>query len=412
MPWREVCPMEERTRFIAALLADEESMTVLCEEFGISRKTGYKWRRRYLTLGAVGLGERCSAPWRVPWAINQAQREAIVGIRSIHPSWGPKKLRAKLCARAPQEIWPAPSTIGALLRREGLSHPQRRRRRAISNPHALTVPLAANEVWCIDFKGWFRTRDGNRCDPLTVSDAFSRYLICVEALARPDYGGCRGALERVFNEYGLPRAIRSDNGAPFASLGVGGLSRLAVWWVKLGILPERIEPGQPQQNGRHERMHRTLKAECANPPARSVAAQQQRFTRFREEFNHERPHEALGQRLPAQHYAPSPRRYPARLEDPSYPADYELRRVRTNGEIKWQGERIFISEALIGEVIGLRENHAGDGELYFGPLPLGLIDALTLKLVRAGRVAASGEEGRPPRTPPRPTEKSVTHVAG
>ena len=413
MPWREVCTVQERMRFIAALVGDEETMTVLCEEFGISRKTGYKWRRRFVELGLAGLGNRSSAPQRVPWSISQAQREAIVGIRRAHPSWGPKKLRAKLCARSPEESWPAPSSIGELLRREGLCPPaQRRRRRAIPNPAALMVPLAANDVWCIDFKGWFRTRDGQRCDPLTVSDAFSRYLICVQTLARPDYAGCRSALERVFRDYGLPRAIRSDNGAPFASLGVGGLSRLGVWWVKLGITPERIEPGQPQQNGRHERMHRTLKAECASPPASDGAAQQRRFTRFREEFNHQRPHEALGQRVPAQHYSSSPRRYPSKLEDPHYPAEYELRRVRTNGGIKWQGELIFISEALIGEVIGIRENYDGDGELYFGPLPLGRIDALTLRLLRTQRATGNGEEGSPPRTPPHKTEKSVTHVAG
>ena len=216
----------------------------------------------------------------------------------------------------------------------------------------------------------------------------------------------------MFRAYGLPRAIRSDNGPPFAALGVGGLSRLAVWWVKLGITPERIEPGKPEQNGRHERMHRTLKAECAAPPAASLAQQQRCFDHFRREFNHERPHEALGQTPPARHYTPSPRPYPARLEDPHYPPGYALRRVRHNGEIKWQGELIFIGQALSGEVIGLHETHDGDAVLYFGPLALGIIDALTLKLLRPNTVRRSGEAGSPPRTPPRQAEKSVTHVAG
>ena len=323
------------------------------------------------------------APQRVPWAISQAQGEAIVGLRREHPSWGPKKLRAKLRQRVPEQSWPAPSTIGELLRRSGLSQPRKRRRHAVpSDRGGLRPALGANEVWCIDFKGWFRTQDGARCDPLTVSDAFSRYLLCSQLVSPPATEACRTELEQVFRAYGLPRAIRSDNGAPFASLGAGGLSRLAVWWVKLGITPERIEPGQPQQNGRHERMHATLKAETASPPAANLAAQQRRFDRFRQEFNAERPHEALGQTPPAQHYAPSARRYPARLEDPAYPVAYQLRRVRSQGEIKWQGELSYISAALSGEVIGLLENDQGDTQVYFGPVALGIINGVTLKWQR------------------------------
>jgi putative transposase len=382
MPWQEVCPMDEKLRFIGALLAQEENMTEVCERFGISRKTGYKLRRRYQAEGVAGLVERSRAPQVVPWAISQAQAEAIMGVRREHPSWGPRKLRARLQQRAPEQGWPAPSTIGELLRRQGLSQPRKRRRRSTPGPSRLRTAVAANEVWSIDFKGWFRTGDGARCDPLTVSDAYSRYLLCAQSVARPDYANCRSELERVFKEYGLPCAIRSDNGTPFASLGVGAVSRLSVWWIKLGIIPERIEPGKPQQNGRHERMHRTLKAECARPPAQSLAAQQRRFDQFRTEFNQQRPHQALGQTPPAQHYACSPRNYPKRLEDPCYPADYQLRRVRSNGVIKWQGELVFIGAALIGEVVGLRENQQGDSELFFGPVPLGVIDAVTLKLVK------------------------------
>ena len=321
-----------------------------------------------------------------------------MGVRGAHPSWGPKKLRAKLVEWAPEQGWPAPSTIGELLHREGLSHGRKRRRRATPSASPLRTAVTANDVWCIDFKGWFRTGDGARCDPLTVSDAYSRYLLCAQALERPDYAGCRAALEGVFRECWLPRAIRSDNGAPFASLGAGGLSRLSVWWVKLGITPERIAPGKPQQNGRHERMHKTLKAETASPPAADLQAQQRRFDCFRHEFNHERPHEALGQTPPQKHYVPSSRAYPARVEDPPYPADFELRRVRSNGEIKWQGELLFIGEALIGEVIGLRENQDGDGELYFGPVGLGIIDGATLKFSRVSHSPDSKEQrgGQPP----------------
>jgi transposase InsO family protein len=390
--------MDEKLRFIGALVAQEESMTELCERFGISRKTGYKLLRRYREESAAGLLERSRAPHVIPWAISAAQAEAVVGVRRAHPSWGPRKLRAKLLERAPAQGWPAPSTIGELLRREGLSQPRKRRRCASPNPSPLRTAVTANDVWSIDFKGWFRTGDGARCDPLTITDAFSRFLLCAQLLARPDYANCRSALERAFKDYGLPGAIRSDNGAPFASVGVGGLSRLSVWWIKLGIMPERIAPGQPQQNGRHERMHRTLKAECANPPAASAAAQQRRLDEFRAEFNQQRPHEALGQTTPAQHYAPSPRTYPSRLADPHYPADFDLRRVRSNGEIRWQGELVFIGEALRGEVIGLVETNDGDGEVYFGPVSLGFIDGVTLKLIRRHRDQRStvGREGQPP----------------
>ncbi len=380
MPWREVCYMDERMGFVAAALAEEESMTALCEEHGISRKTGYKWLGRYQEQGPAGLEDRSRTPRTVPWAISDAQAEAIIGMRREHPSWGPKKLRAKLLERAPERSWPALSTIGELLHRAGLSQRRKRRRRATPTAGALSTPVAANDVWGIDFKGWFRTQDGARCDPLTVSDGFSRYLLCSQVVSPPTSAGCRSELERVFKHYGLPRTMRSDNGAPFASTGAGGLSSLSVWWVKLGITPERIEPGQPQQNGRHERMHRTLKAETALPPAADLVAQQRRFDRFRAQFNHQRPHEALGQTPPALHYAPSPRPYPSRLEDPVYPADYQPRRVRSNGEIKWQGELVFIGAALTGEVIGLMEDDQGDAQLYFGPVPLGVIDSVTLKL--------------------------------
>ncbi len=384
--------MDEKVRFIGAVLGAQESMSELCERFGVSRKTGYKWLLRYEERGAQGLHELSRAPHRVPWAVSTAQAEAIVAVRAAHPSWGPKKLRARLAHHAPEQNWPAPSTIGELLRRQGLTRARKRRRRAVPNPGPLSAALAANDVWCIDFKGWFRTADGARCDPLTVSDGFSRYLLCAQALARPDYAHCREQLERVFREYGLPRIIRSDNGAPFASMGAGGLSRLGVWWVKLGIIPERIEAGKPEQNGRHERMHKTLKAETVAPAALNLEQQQARFDRFRAEFNHERPHEALGQRPPATHYAASPRAYPARLEDPHYPADYVVRRVRSKGEIKWENELIFVSEPLIGQTVGIRETENGDGELWFGPVLLGIIDALALKLVKS---SPQGRGGRP-----------------
>jgi putative transposase len=366
MPWQGVCPMDLRMQFVTAMLADEDSMTALCEEYKVSRKTGYKWLARYRAEGAAGLAERSRAPHVVPWAITQAQAEAIVGMRRQHPSWGPKKLRAKLIVRAPEQTWPVRSTIGDLLRRAGLSRRRRRRARATPTLGGLSPAVSANDVWCVDFKGWFNTGDGARCNPLTVTDAFSRYLLCC-AITTPDHDGCRHHFERLFRDYGLPWVIRSDNGPPFASVGVGGLSRLSIWWIKLGITPERITPGKPQQNGRHERMHKTLKAETASPPAANLGAQQQRFERFRAEFNCERPHEALGQTVPAAHYSRSPRPYPKRLADPAYPANFDLRRVRGNGELKWQGELVYVSKTLTGEVIGLTETDEGDAAVWFGP---------------------------------------------
>jgi putative transposase len=396
--------MELRMKLVNALVAEEDSMTALCEEYGVSRKTGYKWLRRFGAQGPAGLAERSRAPHLVPWAVTPAQAAAVVGLRRQHPSWGPKKLRAKLLTRAPEQHWPAQSTIGDLLQREGLSQRRTRRRRATPTPGGVPAMVAPNEVWCVDFKGWFRTGDGAACYALTVTDAFSRYLLCCRGIT-PDYANCRRAFERLFRERSLPQVLLSDNGPPFASLAAGGLSRLSVWWIKLGITPVRIRPGHPQQNGRHERMHKTLKAETAQPPAATLAAQQRRFDHFRHEFNHERPHEALGQAVPAAVYTPSLRAYPARLEDPPYASDCELRRVRSNGEIKWQGELIFIAGPLVGEVLGLQEDANGDATVYFGPLPLGTIDGLTLKFAprvprplnsRARNPKASCPQGPPP----------------
>lgn len=400
MPWQEVCSMDARMRFIAAVMAEEDSMSALCEEYGISRRIGYKWLGRYLAQGPAGLEERRRGPRRVPWAITPAQADAIIGLRSQHPSWGPKKLRARLVALAPQQPWPAPSTIGDLMRREGLTARSKRRRRALPSAGAVAAAVAPNDIWCIDFKGWFRTGEGAQCYPLTVTDAFSRYILCCHHTT-PDYEGCRKHFERLFAKYGVPGVILSDNGPPFASLAAGGLSRLSLWWVKLGIGLRRITPGKPQQNGRHERMHKTLKAETAKPPAANLAAQQARFDRFVAEFNHERPHEALGLSVPAAYYRPSARAYRAQLEDPAYGEDFELRRVRSNGEIKWQGELVFIAGPLSGEVVGLSENDEGNAEVYFGPIHLGTIDGVKLKFEPLR--SRPGRTRRPPKgCPPRP----------
>jgi transposase InsO family protein len=374
--------MDQRIAFIADWLRDEWTMTELAERYRISRKTAYKWVDRYEQAPADGLADRSRAPHRHGRAIDAATTAAILDLRRQHPRWGPKKLRAILVERQPDQPWPAASTMGDALRRAGLSAPRRRRR----YPVPLTAPLAAaaapNDVWSADFKGWFRTADGHRCDPLTVADACSRFVLCCR-ITGPHARGVRPWFERAFREYGLPAALRTDNGPPFATRGAAQLSQLAVWWLKLGIQLDRIDPGHPEQNGRHERFHLTLQEETTSPPARTVREQQRRFDRLQREFNEERPHEALGQRPPARVYVASPRPYPARLEDPWYDATHQVRRVKRTGQIKWAGDYVFVSEAVRGELVGVAETEGGDWTVRFMHLELGRIDRRTRRFTPA-----------------------------
>jgi transposase InsO family protein len=374
--------MDQRVAFIADWLRDEWTMSELAERYGISRKTAYKWVERYNDDPAHGLAERSRAPKVHGRAMADDVQRAVLALRRAHPRWGPKKLRAVLGEREPSRVWPATSTMGDLLRRAGLSQPRRRTRYVVP----LTQPLAAaqvpNDVWTADFKGWFRTGDGTRCDPLTIADACSRFVFCCRIVA-PTGQGVRPWFERTFREYGLPRALRTDNGTPFATTGAGHLSQLAVWWLKLGIQLDRIDPGHPEQNGRHERFHLTLQEETTTPPAPTARQQQTRFDRMRGEFNTERPHEALGQQPPARVYVASPRPYPARLEDPWYDATHQVRRVRPTGQIKWHGELVFISEAVRREPVGLVETERGDWLVRFMHVELGRIDRRTRRFTPA-----------------------------
>lgn len=382
MPWKETCAMDERMRFVIAANEDGSVMTELCERFGISRTIGYKWLERYQAEGIDGLKDRSRAPLQHGLARPEDLVEKILALRERYPHWGPKKLRVKLAQLHPSEELPAPSTIGEWLRKEGLTRPRRRRRSTPPYGQPFATVTAANDVWCVDFKGWFRTADGARCDPLTISDAFSRYLLCCQGVAHPDHDHVRPAFEAAFCEFGLPKAIRSDNGPPFASTGAGGLSALAVWWIKLGIACERIDLGKPQQNGRHERMHRTLKDETASPPASTLSEQQRSFDRFRQEFNADRPHEALSLKTPASFYRPSSHPYPCALREPVYGDQLAVRRVRSNGEIKWSGELIFISEVLVGELVGIAETDNGEWLVRFANVELGFIDNKRRRLHR------------------------------
>jgi putative transposase len=384
MPWKETCVEEERLKFVVACLDKKSgwSMSEVCAAFGISRKSGYKWLRRYEDAGLDGLGERGRAPIHHPNATPAEVIGELIAAREQHRFWGPRKLVAWLKREAPDLQWPAPSTAGAILKRHGLVRPRRRRRAAVGVVRsALRTPTHPNHVWAVDYKGWFRLGDGQRCDPLTISDLFSRYLLECRRVPRLTAQCAWPVFERAFREYGLPGVIRSDNGSPFASSGLGGLSRLSVWWVKLGIELERIVPGRPDQNGQHERMHRTLKRETALPPCANAVAQQRSFNRFRTLFNTERPHEALNDTVPAQWYRPSVRAYPAKVAAVEYPRHFEVRRVRTTGEIKWQGACVYLSEALVGEPVGLDAVSDRHWKISFGPIELGLFDSHTRKLL-------------------------------
>lgn len=395
MPWKETHVEQERMRFVSACLdkLSDWTMTELCETFGVSRKTGYKWLERYGELGLDGLKDQSRAPQDHPNKVSDAEVKRLLEMRRRHRTWGPRKIVAVLRRKEPATAWPAVSTAGEILKRHGLVRPRPRRRRARAQPTGLIVPAKANDLWSADFKGWFRTGDGERCDPLTISDGYSRFLLRCRAVPRPDDEGVRPVFRRAFQEYGLPLAMRTDNGPPFASTGLGGLTRLSVWWVKLGIMLERIDPGEPQQNGRHERMHETLKMDTARPPRANVRAQQRAFEQFWYVYNFERPHEALGDTAPAQWYEASPRSYPEREPEVEYPGHFEVRQVRQSGEIKWRGERLYVSEALIGEPVGLEQSSDRHWRMWFGAMSLGLLDDHTGELL-AHRPCAGRKRAR------------------
>ena len=381
MPWRESCAMDERMRFVAACLSQTTTMTQTCELFGISRKTGYKWLERYASGGPAGLAERSHAPLRPAHATDSAIVARIVAERVARPTWGPRKIVARLADAEPQTEWPAPSTAGEILKRAGLVGPRRLHRRAPPRPGPLTQPQAPNDVWAVDHKGWLRLRDGTRCEPLTITDGFSRFLISLSATPNTRDSEARPRFERAFHDYGMPWVIRSDNGSPFASAGVSGLTALSAWWARLGIAHERIDPGKPQQNGRHERFHRTL-LEAMHPPGACRVDQEARFEAFRRDYNDVRPHEALGQRPPSRVYAPSLRAMPTRPPEPDYPREAAVRQVRSNGEIKWRGGLVAISTAIVGEPVCVEETADGQWQVRYYAMPLGVIDQKTNRLAR------------------------------
>ena len=401
MPWKVSGVVEKRRLFVKDWLSDNWTMTELCARHGVSRQTGYNTVARYRGEDWKGLEERSRAPRRHANQTSAVVEEEILQLRREHPRWGPRKLKAVLADRRPEVAWPAISTIGELLRREGVAFARKRRRRV--EPY--TTPFASaqqpNRVWCGDFKGWSRTQDGQRIDPLTISDACTRYLLRCQAVEKTDTVRVQAIFEAAFREYGMPEAIRTDNGAPFASPAIAGLSRLAVWWMKLGIVPERIRPAHPEQNGRHERMHLTLQQETMAEMAANRRAQQRRFDQFRQEYNEQRPHEALGMRTPASCYTASPRPYPGRIPEPEYDSWMLVRRVYVRGQFSWKHEGVFLSETLIGERIGLRPLDDRWYIIYFAKFPLAHFDsrARTVHRLTSGKnleIEGAGEGELPP----------------
>lgn len=371
MPWKVQTPMSGRRQFVDEYIRRTVSMTALCACYGISRRVGYKWVARFLAEGDRQLEDRSRRPHTSPWSVAPELAALLLETRVRHPTWGPRKILDYLTPRHPLAVWPAASTIGTLFKRHGLVRPRRRRSKP-GHPGRPTTPMSApNVVWTADFKGHFALRGGPRCHPLTIVDGFSRYLLACQALAHPSTLESRPVFHRLFQECGLPSVIRSDNGAPFATTALHRLSTLSVWWMKLGIRPELIEPASPQQNGRHERMHRTLKAEATRPPAASLRAQQRRFNAFRTEFNTERPHAALGGLTPASVYTPSTRPCPARIIAPAYPDHFTTRYVSTNGGMRFHRQYVTLAPALIGEHVGLDEVADGIWAVYFYDYLLG-----------------------------------------
>ena len=374
MAWQETSPVEQRERFIHDHRVGLYTMAELSERYGISRKTGYKWLARFDDAGRAGLQDRSRAPHHCPHRIAPDVAAMICAARRQHPSWGPAKLLAWLERRQPALDLPAISTAGDLLARRGLVK-KRRRRRHYEHPGGVPIRTAApNDLWTADFKGHFRTRDGIYCYPLTVADQHTRYLLACHGLLSTKGHGVRPVFDRLFREYGLPRAIRTDNGVPFATTGIHGLSQLNVWWLRLGIQHQRIRPASPQENGAHERMHKRLKGEAIRPPRSTCLTQQRAFNGFRHEYNNERPHEALQGGTPASLYHPSRREYTGALPPVDYPGHFIVKRVTNAGTIRLKKRLLFIANSLKQHPVGLEEVDDGIWSIHFCRVLLGRVD--------------------------------------
>jgi transposase InsO family protein len=372
MPWKDATLMEELTRFVSLAASGRYTVTELCADFGVSRKTAYKHLRRYQAAGLKGLAARSHRTHHCPHGTSGEVVQRIVAERRRHRTWGPKKIHEILRCAHPEQPPPARSTIGAILQRHGLSQTRRRRPGLFHpRPSALTQPTQPNHVWTVDFKGWFLLRNGERCDALTVCDRFSRYLIGCQARPNQQFKSTLRVFKALLRHHGLPRIIRVDNGAPFASLGLGRLSQLSIWWIEHGITVEFTRPAHPQDNGSHERMHRDLKAEVAQPPSANLRAQQRRLERWQYRYNHERPHEAIHMQKPAELYHRSPRRLREHDNAVRYPATHLVKQISPRGHLHHEGHNYYVGEAFAGSRVGLLVTAVGHTELYFANVHLG-----------------------------------------
>lgn len=382
MPWQKTPTKVQKMRFISDWLGQEFSMSHLCTRYKISRQSGYLLIKRYEEEGEAAFIERSHSRHTHPNQTPAKLIELILETKQRHLDWGPVIIQAWLTKNKPDLNWPAVSTVGDILNRHGLVKKRYPRKHTPPHSEPLRDCNAPNKVWSADYKGQFKMKNERYCYPLTITDNFSRFIFCCDGFERIHFNSAIKSFERVFHEYGLPDAIRTDNGYPFAGVAVGGLSALSIWLLKLDIMPERIEPGCPQQNPRHERMHRTLKAGINLNLKYSLGRQQKWFNHFLKEFNEERPHQALALKTPASVYKKSNRSYPSKTPEIIYPDEHLIRKVKTNGEIKYFGKRYFVSELLHGEPIGLEMIDDDRAIVYFGRLKLGIIDSKLDKIIR------------------------------
>lgn len=382
MPWKETGPMQERIKFVILVQEKKTPMSRLCQLFGISRETGYKWLHRFEAQGLDGLKDLSRKPQTNSRATTDSMIDAALALRRKYPLWGPKKLAVLLKEQMPKAKIPSVSTLGDILEKNGLVKKRIRRRGLLSQENPSVSALASNDVWFTDFKGHFRVGNGDRCHPLTLTDAYSRFLLRCDSLTDETIISTRNIFEKAFSLYGIPEFILSDNGSPFSSKAPGGLTQLSAWWVKLGITPIHIQPGHPEQNGKHERMHRTLKAATARPPSATLKSQQMAFDAFKDEFNYVRPHEAIGQKRPADLYRASPNNFSDQCPTISYPGHMEVRNIKRNGDMRWKSKEIYLSSVLIGESVGLEEIGDETFLIYFGHLPIAIFQEKKWSIVK------------------------------
>ncbi len=382
MPWNETNAVEDRKAFIEAWKTQRFSKSELCRRFGVSRKTGRKWIDRVVVEGQVGLEDRSRSAHHRPNQTPESIVRALLKVKHQHPDWGPVTVVNWLRRNKPRQNWPAPSTTGEIFKRHGLVKPRNRRHRTPPHTEPLRHAIKPHSLWSADFKGQFKMGNGKLCYPLTVTDNCSRFLITCQGLYSIALDPVKKHYKRAFRRWGLPQAIRTDNGWPFASPTLGGLNALSIWLLKLDVMPERMTPGHPEQNPRHERMHRTLKAASINPPKFNLSAQQRSFNRFRKDYNYERPHQSLDNKCPGDLFGISSRPFADRLPEVEYPGSCQVRRVRTDGSIKWAGQLLYASTALAGEPLGFKPIGNDLWQVYFARLVLGVLDQRLRRIIR------------------------------